>query len=87
MMTTTLSSKGRVAIPKPLRDAQLWTPGQHFEVIGVDGGILLRPVPSFANSTLEQVAACLRYPGSPKTLTEMEEAIQQGAKKHCVGRG
>jgi AbrB family looped-hinge helix DNA binding protein len=86
-LITTLSTNGRVTIPKPLRDALLWEPGQHLEVIGVDGGILLRPVHPFATSTLEQVTACLRYPGSPKTLIEMEEAIQQGAKKHCGGGG
>lgn len=87
MMTTILSRNGRVTIPKPLRDAQLWMPGQHLEVIGVDGGILLRPVHPFVSSTLEQVAASLRYSGSPKTLAEMEEAIQQGAKEHRGGGG
>ena len=85
MMTTTLSSNGRVTIPKPLRDAQFWTPGQQLDVIVVDGGILLRPVNPFATSTVEQVAACLCYSGSPKALAEMEEAIQQGAKEHRGG--
>jgi AbrB family looped-hinge helix DNA binding protein len=86
-LITTLSTNGRVTIPKPLRDAQFWTPGQHLEAIGVDGGILLRPVHPFATSTLEQVTASLRYSGSPKTLAEMEEAIQQGAKEHRGGGG
>jgi AbrB family looped-hinge helix DNA binding protein len=84
MNTTTLSSKGQVIIPKPLRDALHWEPGQQLEVIGVDGGgILLKPTHLFAPATLDEVAACLRYFGTTKTLADFEEAIQQGVKERC----
>jgi AbrB family looped-hinge helix DNA binding protein len=82
MNTTTLSSKGQVIIPKPLREALHWEPGQQLEVIGVDGGgILLKPTLPFAPATLDQVAACLRYSGTTKTLADFEAAIQKGVKE------
>ena len=88
MNTTKLSSKGQVIIPKPLRNALHWKPGQQLEAIGVEGGgILLKPVHPFPPATLDQVAACLRYSGSTKTLADMEEAIQQGVKERHGDRG
>ena len=43
--TTTLSSKFQIAIPKDVREAQNWEPGQEFAFIPKDGGYLLVPVP------------------------------------------
>ena len=84
MNTTQLSSKGQVFIPKPLRDALHWEPGQRLEVVSVDGGgILLKPTHPFAPATLDQVAACLHYSGTAKTLADFEEAIQQGVRERC----
>lgn len=32
----------------------------------------------FPETTVEDVAGCLKYDGEPKTLEEMEEAIEKG---------
>lgn len=81
MATTVLSSKGQIIIPKPIREAHHWKPGQRFEVIESGDAIQLRPVEPFPESTLVDVAACLRYEGKAKTLAEMEEAIRKGAQE------
>ncbi|MCK5405767.1 MAG: AbrB/MazE/SpoVT family DNA-binding domain-containing protein [Desulfobulbaceae bacterium] len=81
MTTTTLSSKGQVIIPKPIRKTHHWEPGQRLEVIESGNGILLKPAKPFPETTLADVAACLPYKGKTKTLTDMEEAIKKGAQE------
>lgn len=79
--TTVLSSKGQIIIPKPIRNAHHWEPGQRLEVIDAEEGILLKPAAPFPESTLAEVAASLQYQGKAKTLAEMEEAVRQGAEE------
>ena len=43
--TTTLSSEFQITIPKEVREAQNWKPGQEFAFIPKDGGYLLVAVP------------------------------------------
>lgn len=87
MPTTSLSSKGQVIIPKPIRSLHNWRPGQKLQVIDMEDGILLKAAQPFTETTLEQVAACLPYQGKAKTLAEMEEAIRQGVEETNRGRG
>jgi AbrB family looped-hinge helix DNA binding protein len=47
MSTTTLSSKHRIEIPKSVREARGWKPGQKFAFVPKDGGLMLVPVPEF----------------------------------------
>jgi hypothetical protein len=42
---------------------------------------LLKPETPFQETTLDEVASCLKYHGKPKSLEDMEKAIQQGAKE------
>lgn len=81
MPTTSLSSKGQVIIPKPIRASHNWHPGQKLEIIDTGDGILLKAATPFTKTTLDQVAACMQYQGKAKTLEEMEEAIQRGAEE------
>ena len=80
MLTTKLSSKGQVIIPKEIRRRHHWEPGQELQTIDTDDGILLRPASPFPETTLREVASCLSYSGKAKTLEEMEEAIKKGAR-------
>lgn len=81
MATTSLSSKGQVIIPKPIRVFHNWQAGQKLQIIDTAEGVLLRPAPTFAETTLEQVTACLPYLGPAKSLAEMEDAIRQGVEE------
>ncbi len=51
---TTLSSKFQISIPKAIRAAQRWEPGQKFAFIPKGGGVLLVPVPK--RNTLAGIA-------------------------------
>ncbi|GET40459.1 hypothetical protein MiSe_52680 [Microseira wollei NIES-4236] len=44
-------------------------------------GILLKPKKPFGETTLENVAGCLKYRGTPKSLDELEDAIRQGVEE------
>lgn len=43
--TATLSSKFQISIPKAVRTARKWKPGQEFAFIPKGSGVLLVPVP------------------------------------------
>jgi len=78
METTRLSSKGQIIIPKALRNAHRWEVGQEFVAIDTGDGILLKPKNPFPETNLEAVAGCLSYQGKPKTIAEMNAAIERG---------
>lgn len=86
MEVTRLSSKGQVIIPKNLRTAHHWEVGQELIVIDVGDGILLKPKKPFPETTLDQVAGCLKYSGKPKSLDELEDAIRQGVTEQWHDR-
>jgi len=81
MRTTRLSSKGQVVIPKEVRDAHGWGEGTEFTVEDCEDGILLRPKPLFKPTTIEEVFGCLQYDGPPKTIEEMNAAIDEEMRR------
>ncbi len=81
MLTTKLSSKGQVIIPKEIRSRHHWETGQDLLAIETEDGILLRPISPFTKTVLKDVASCLSYSGKAKTIEEMEESIQKGARE------
>ncbi len=46
--TATLSSKFQISIPKAVREEAHWTAGQEFVFIPKGKGVLVMPVPDFA---------------------------------------
>ena len=86
METTRLSSKGQVVIPKSIRKAHQWGIGQEFLVEETAEGILLRPKTPFAQTTLNDVAGCLKYTGPAKSLQDMHDAIKQGIREQWRDR-
>lgn len=86
MITTKLSSKGQVIIPKPIRVAHHWMTGQDLVVIEMGDGILLKPKTPFPATTLQDVASCLKYEGKAKTLDDMQSAIKKGVMERFNGR-
>ena len=86
MIVTTLSSKGQVIIPKPIRSAHHWEPGQAFVVVDLGDGIALRPEVPFGRTALKDAAASLKYTRPSKSLEDMEKAIEQGVRKGADDR-
>jgi bifunctional DNA-binding transcriptional regulator/antitoxin component of YhaV-PrlF toxin-antitoxin module len=86
MEITHLSSEGQVIIPEALRAAHHWEAGQELVAIDVGDGVLLKPKKPFPETTLTQVAGCLKYQGTPKSLDQLEEAIHQGVMEQWRDR-
>lgn len=81
MLTTKLSTKGQITIPKSIRYSQGWQEGLQFILIETEHGLLLKPMPLFEETTVADVLGSANYQGEPKTLEEMEEAIIIGASQ------
>jgi AbrB family looped-hinge helix DNA binding protein len=86
-LTTTVSTKGQVILPKSIREQRHWPPGTRLEVEDTPDGVLLRAAPVFAPTRPEDVFALLAYDGEPKTLEEMDAGIAAEARRrHDRGR-
>jgi len=81
METTRLSTKGQVIIPRSIRAAHNWNPGMELEVIDTDDSIILRPKRPFTETSIDDVAGCLKYKGKAKSIEEMDMAIMKGVKQ------
>jgi AbrB family looped-hinge helix DNA binding protein len=85
--TTTVSTKGQVILPKEIRVRRKWDAGTKLVVEETDAGVLLKEAPLFAPTKPEDVAGMLRYKGKPKTLAEMDAAIEaEVRRRHARGR-
>ena len=71
MEITKLSNQGQITIPQILREQYHWEDGQELVIINMGDGILLKPKKPFKETTLEQVAGCLKYEGKAKTIEEI----------------
>jgi AbrB family looped-hinge helix DNA binding protein len=80
-LTTILSTKGQVILPKAIREQRRWEAGTRLMVEDTADGVLLRAAPVFAPTRGEDVFASLPYAGPPKTLADMEAAITAEAKR------
>ena len=81
METTKLSSKGQVVLPRAVRAAKAWKPGQPLEVLATAEGVLLKPLKPFPATRLEEVAGMLRSRGRARSLAQMQAAIRSEARR------
>ena len=84
-LTTTVSTKGQIILPKAIRRALRWEAGTRLTVENTPEGVLLKPEPVFAETRLEEVFGCLAYQGTPKTLEEMDAGVLAEAKRRHAG--
>ena len=73
-----MSSEGQVVIPQAVRVARAWEPGLEFEVEDTSKGLLLRPVPVFRETRVEEVMGCVGYRRPRRTLANMQSAVPPG---------
>jgi AbrB family looped-hinge helix DNA binding protein len=80
--TTTVSTKGRVILPKSIRQRRRqWGPGTRLTVEDTPNGLLRRSAALFAPARSEDVFGCLAYSGPAKTLEEMDAAVAAEARR------
>ena len=88
LTATTVSTKGQVILPKAIRDLLHWEPGTRLAVEQTAEGVLLRPLATaFAPTRPEDVFACLRVTGGPKSIEDMHAGIlAEAERRHARGR-
>lgn len=84
METTKLSSKGQVILPAAIRSAKHWKAGVEFSVESTSAGVLLRPIKSVPDTSLDEVVGCTGYAGKPHSLADMDKAITAEIKARHV---
>ena len=80
-LTTTVSTKGQVILPKAIRRSLGWEAGTRLVVEDTPQGVLLKPEPVFAETRPEDVFGRLAGNGAPKSLAEMEAGILTEARR------
>jgi AbrB family looped-hinge helix DNA binding protein len=85
-LSTVISTKGQVILPKVIRELRHWEAGTRLVVEDTAEGVLLRAAPAFAPARPEEVFASLAYTGKPKSLEEMDAAIIAEARRQNARR-
>jgi AbrB family looped-hinge helix DNA binding protein len=84
-LTTLVSTKGQVILPKTIRDRRRWSAGTRLTVEETPDGVLLKAVPLFPATTIDEVVGILRYDGEALSLDDMDAAVAAEAKRHARG--
>ena len=80
-LTTTVSTKGQVILPKVIREQRRWPAGTELVVEDTPEGVLLKVKPAFAPARPKDVFGSLPHKGSAKSLADMEAGIAAEAKR------
>ena len=70
MFESTIGTKGRTTLPKPVREALGVGPGDRVRYLILGGEVRIIPM-----RPLARLFGMLKYEGPPKTLEEMERAV------------
>ncbi|RWX76723.1 AbrB/MazE/SpoVT family DNA-binding domain-containing protein [Neorhizobium lilium] len=76
-LTTKISTKGQVILPKAVRQRRDWNTGTKLIVEETPEGVLLKKAPIFPQTKPSDVFGMLKdkYKGEPKTIEEMDAAL------------
>jgi AbrB family looped-hinge helix DNA binding protein len=84
-ITTVISTKGQVILPKTIRDQRDWGAGTRLTVEDTPEGVLLKATPLFTQTIVSSVFGSLRRGKPALTLEDMDKAIAQEAKRRARG--
>ena len=82
-LTTTVSTKGQVILPKGIRQRRQWDAGTRLTVEDTEEGVLLKAAPLFAPTAVGAVFGSLPFAGKAKTVEEMAEAVAAEARRRA----
>ena len=80
-LTTTVSTKGQVILPKAIRDKREWDAGTRLLVEETPDGVLLKRAPAFPETRPQDVFGSLPHGGRPKSLDEMDAGVLAEARR------
>lgn len=82
-ITTVISTKGQVILPKAIRDQRRWAAGTRLIVEDTPDGVLSRATPVFPETSIEVVFGSLKYGGPALTIEEMAAVIAREAQRRA----
>ena len=86
-LTTVVSTKGQVILPKAIRDQHRWDSGTRLTVESTGDGVLLKAASAFAATLAKDVFGSLPRHGGPKTVAEMNVRPEDEEKhRHARNR-
>ena len=83
-LTTRISTKGQVVLPKALRDRRGWGAGTEFIVEERPEGVLLRAAPKTEPTRIEDVFGRLGPVDRVVSIEEMHEAVLEEARERWL---
>ncbi|HYE27576.1 MAG TPA: AbrB/MazE/SpoVT family DNA-binding domain-containing protein [Allosphingosinicella sp.] len=82
-LTTTVSTKGQVILPKAVREQKRWEAGTRLTVENREDGVLLKAAPLFAATEIDAVCGSLAFEGKALTIEEMDAAVAAEARRRA----
>lgn len=82
-ITTVISTKGQVILPKAIRDQRHWAAGTRLTVENTPDGVLLKATPAFPETSVDDVFGSLRHSGPALSIEDMDEAIAREAERRA----
>ncbi len=82
-ITTVISTKGQVILPKAIREHRHWAAGTQLVVEDTPDGVLLKPVPAFPTTEIDAVFGTLRHHGPALSIDDMNAAIAREAARRA----
>lgn len=82
-LTTIVSTKGQVILPKAIRDKLHWPSGTRLIVEDTPEGVLLKASPMFAEASIDAVFGSMKPTGPALSVDEMNAVIAREAKRRA----
>ena len=82
-ITTVISTKGQVILPKAIREQRHWAAGTRLTVENTPDGVLLKATPAFPETSVDAVFGSLRNSGNALSVEDMDAVIAQEAKRRA----
>ena len=82
-VTTTLSTKGQVILPKAVREHRNWKPGTRLVVVETAAGVLLSRAPLFETTETKAVFGVLKTDVASRSIEEMDAAVEAEATRRA----
>lgn len=82
-ITTTVSTKGQVILPKAIREQRHWPAGTKLIVEDTPDGVLLKSMPVFATTSIEDVFGRLHSSKPALSVDDMNAVIAKEAKRRA----
>lgn len=82
-LTTVISTKGQVILPKAIRDQMHWDAGTRLTVENTPDGVLLKSTPIFPASSVDALFGSMHYEEPALSVDDMNAAIAREAKRRA----